>query len=77
MAGDLDYVGTHIAEFDSTCPECGKRIKTGDRYKVVPSPTDFGEKWYVHAECPKEPARGEICPGCFMEKPLTGECENC
>jgi hypothetical protein len=60
------------ARYDSQCPACGERIREGD-------PVTWAEGFVVHDDCP-EPVdplavgRGGMCPSCFTERSVTGEC---
>ena len=64
---------TFAARFDGRCGDCGGKIKVGDDVIFVAGSVE-------HADCDRsldlKPA-GAICPGCFLELPVSGVCSDC
>lgn len=57
------------AKYHGECSACGGHIKPGDHigYNL--------EHEIVHVTCPTSPEpQRPICPSCFMEVPVNGEC---
>lgn len=64
---------TFDARYAGTCHACPTRIGRGDEV------TYDGADGLIHVTCPEDALAhvGEVCTGCFMEKPLTGVCPTC
>lgn len=64
---------TFTAKYRGACSVCPDPIEPGD--EILYDGTDE----ILHAYCPDriEERRGDVCPQCFMELPLTGECGSC
>lgn len=63
-----------VARWTSTCSDCGDDILPGQEA------TRSGEGDYRHVICPDETpvkAPAPVCPRCFQELPLTGQCDYC
>jgi len=64
------------AEYESMCAGCGSTIRVGDL--IEPSDPDDGEfkPWWQHESCPpaKFDITREVCPTCFTERSVNGEC---
>lgn len=66
---------TFPARYRGACSlECGDPIEPGDEIMYP-----LGGGGLMHVICPDrvEERRGDICPSCFLELPLTGECPSC
>lgn len=60
------------ARFSSECFVCEKRIHEND-------PVTWRDEEVVHERCAEAPLAAEVekanvCPRCFMVKPVSGEC---
>jgi hypothetical protein len=62
------------AKFSGTpCDSCEEPVREGQEVEY-----NTANK-IVHVLCPElaEVKHGEICPSCFMEKSVSGVCDNC
>jgi hypothetical protein len=62
------------ARFSGTpCDSCEEPVKEGQEVEYNAA------NRLVHAVCPEtlDVAHGEVCGSCFMEKSVSGRCDNC
>lgn len=66
------------AQYHGPCENEGcvsGRILPGEQVQYIDTPG--GGRDLVHVACPTPPPAQPVCPGCDMELPLTGKCDDC